>query len=142
MGILDRQRQKDSNLSLPIQDSELSTLVRDEISLPADVPVVLKRIEATMNYFLKSSGDNAKSRKYRRIIAMITQDALEEIEIAPPELVEYYFTRAAALIYWSATGQRIINVPWPDDFVIPPELSGLAAENEIVAGEQKELERA
>lgn len=100
----------------------MGILARDEVDL-GDQADVIKRIELVMNYFLAQMDDGTgKSKKYRRMLAMISQEGMEEMKDAPPEAIEYYFKRAAGLIYWSATGEKIINIPWPDDFKTPPEL--------------------
>jgi hypothetical protein len=76
------------------------------------------------NYFLGQMDDgSAKARRFRRMLAMIAQEGMEELRDAPPEAIEFYFKRAAGIIYWSATGEKIINIPWPKDFDPPNELS-------------------
>jgi hypothetical protein len=126
MGILDRQRQKDpTSLVRPeaLGGTSSGTLVRDEVEL-GDAPDVVKRIELVQNYFLRQMDDgSSKAKKFRRMLAMIAQEGMEELRDAPPEAIEFYFMRAAGLIYWSATGIKIQNIPWPKDFEVPRELS-------------------
>jgi len=126
MGILDRQRQKESTNLVrpePSEGTSLATLVRDEVDLVGEVPDIVKRIELVQNYFLRQMDDgSSKARKFRRMLAMIAQEGMEELRDAPPEAIEFYFMRAAGLIYWSATGIKIQNIPWPKDFESPEEL--------------------
>lgn len=104
-------------------DDSRATLVRDKVDL-GEQPDVIKRIELVMNYFLAQMDDGTgRAKKYRRMLAMISQEGMEEMKDAPPEAIEYYFKRAAGLIYWSATGEKINNILWPDDFKTPAELN-------------------
>jgi hypothetical protein len=108
---------------VPTEDNLPARLVRDNVQIDDATPVV-KRIELVQNYFLGQMDDgSSKTKKFRRMLAMIAQEGMEELRDAPEEAIEFYFKRAAGLIYWSATGIKIENIPWPKDFVAPPELS-------------------
>jgi hypothetical protein len=119
MGVLDRikARGQDQPSDLPesLQPDSSPTLVADD-------PAVVQRINHVMEYFLSQMGGEGKAGQFKRMLAMISRDAMEEMKDAPPEAIEFYFRRAAGLIYWSACGERILNIPWPKDFAPPSEL--------------------
>lgn len=122
MGLLDRMKATDDlEFDDPILGEHqtltpLSTLVPDK-------PDVLLRMEAMMEYFTKSIDDGTKKgRRTSFLIKKLIQEASEEIADAPPEMISFYIERSAALMYWAATGERIVNIPLPDDFRVPPEL--------------------
>jgi hypothetical protein len=114
-----------------------------------------------MGYFLGSVNDgSAKGKRTAYLLNKLAQEAVNEMAEVPPEMVEFYFKRAAAVMYWSATGERVLGMPMPDDFVPPAELGAsneqlalpsaeelLAASNEVLglahagqAGEMAALE--
>jgi hypothetical protein len=76
----------------------------------------------------------------KRILGKIAKESQEELLDAPPEMIEFYFKRAAGLMMWAATGERIMNIPWPAEFKTPPELS--VAGREIDPLTQSEIETA
>lgn len=76
-----------------------------------------------MGYFLQSVNDgSAKGKRTSYLLTRLAKEALEEMKEVPPQMVEFYFRRAAAIMYWSATGERVIGMPMPDDFQPPAEL--------------------
>lgn len=72
---------------------------------------------------MNGSEVNGRQDKLRKMLSAIAREAIEEMGEAPEEAIAFYFARAANLTYWSATGERIQNLPWPHDFEVPAELS-------------------
>ena len=68
-------------------------------------------------------GEDKKSKRFKFLLRKIVGEATEEIDNVPPEMLEYYFKRAAHMMYWAATGCTIENMPMPPGFRPPAELS-------------------
>src|SRR5579863_3464615 len=122
MGLLDRMKSTDDLefddpiLGDPRTQGSLSTLV-------ADKPLVLRRMELMVEHMTKSIDDGTKKGKRTAyLVKKLIQEASEEIADAPPEMISFYIERSAALMYWAATGERILNMPLPKDFDPPAEL--------------------
>lgn len=52
------------------------------------------------------------------IVKRIANDMLEDVREFPPELVELYIKQVAALLYWTAEGSVMDDIPLPDDFKV------------------------
>lgn len=52
------------------------------------------------------------------IVKRIANDMLEDVREFPPELVELYIKQVAALLYWTAEGRVMDDIPLPDDFKV------------------------
>lgn len=102
------------NRGLSVQDSteESTTLV------PAEAPVFL-RSRLTMKYFIDSmmqSGVTGSKSKVAFMMKRLVEEALDEAQEVPPEILELYMAQAAAVLHWAATGETILNMPLPADF--------------------------
>jgi hypothetical protein len=78
-----------------------------------------------MEYFINQMNNaGGKNDRLKRMLVLIAREGLEEMSDAgaPPEAIAFYFSRAANLTYWSATGDRVVNLPWPQDFDPPAAL--------------------
>lgn len=76
-----------------------------------------------MGYFTKAVVE-AKGTKVGVFMRALTEEMLEESAMVPPEFLEFYMKQAAAILYWTATGEAILNMPMPHDFksIIPRAL--------------------
>jgi hypothetical protein len=92
---------------------------------PVESPTA-QRIRLVTEFFISqmnSSDVNGRQDKLRRMLTAIAREAIDEMGDAPEEAIAFYFCRAANLTYWSATGEKIQNLPWPHEFDPPAELS-------------------
>ena len=91
-----------------------------------------------MNYMMKDLLDSPKtSKKAKFMMRKVFEEAMLELEEAPPELIVESFERSTALMHWVGTGQVITNIPMPDgfwDFAGPQELAAPDAPLELEAG--------
>lgn len=77
-----------------------------------------------LDYFIGNIGnDTVKNRRMSVMLKRIAAEAADEMSDVPPEIIELYFTQAAGVMYWAATGERIYNIPLPNGFEVPAELS-------------------
>lgn len=130
MGALERIRARGRESLLRQTSPEDSTILAQAETLP-DVHL---RINHVMDYFLSQLDDGTtKSKRTKLLLKAISDEASEEMVDAPPEAIEFYFKRAAGLIYWAATGEKILNIPWPADLVLPGELAAAESVKEIKA---------
>lgn len=107
-GMMEILQAKSRELSQP-QDSTTPIL--------AERAPVLTRLEAAMNFMVKDIMSSDKtSKKAKFMIGKIWEEALSELEEAPPEIIEESFRRTTALMYWVSTGERIVNIDMPDGF--------------------------
>lgn len=106
---------------------------------PVDADIV-RRTKIAMRYFTDTVAE-AKGNKAGMFMKMLTEEMLEESEMVPPEFLEFYMKQAAAILFWTATGERIINMPIPHDFaaVIPKELNNGESPKELPVGQDSEL---
>lgn len=76
-----------------------------------------------MGYFTDAIR-TTKGNKAASFMRMLTEDMIEESSMVPEDMLEFYMKQAASILYWTATGETIINMPMPSDFknVIPREL--------------------
>jgi hypothetical protein len=89
----------------------------------ADDSFVLQRVKAVIDHLTKGLNDGSKKGKRTAfLIRKLADEALDEMCDVPPEMVEYYFTRSAAMMFWAATGMVVENLPMDPDFKMPPEL--------------------
>jgi hypothetical protein len=81
-------------------------------------------VRFVLNFFLSdiASDGSAKQRRIQFLLRKLVDEALEEMGEVPPEMIEFYFQRAAHMMYWGATGQVIENLPLPNNFKPPAEL--------------------
>jgi hypothetical protein len=80
-------------------------------------------VEVMMNHFLADIDDGSqKGKRTAFLLRKLVSEAVEEMGEIPPEMMEFYFKRAAAMMYWAATGERIVNIPLPPSFVPDSEL--------------------
>lgn len=63
-----------------------------------------------------------KGKRTAFLIKKLIAEAAEEMDDVPPEMISFYMNRAAAMMYWAATGERIVNMPLPPDFNPPAHL--------------------
>lgn len=103
-------------------DSTQSTIL-----VQADAPVI-QRTKLVLDYFADSvssrNDDDPKSKRVSFLLKKVAQDAIEEASEVPPEIMELYMAQAAAVLYYAATGEVIVNMPLPEDFPeVTPELA-------------------
>lgn len=79
---------------------------------PADTPVV-ERLKKVVEYVSKMVPSGAKGSAIVRRMAM---ELLNDVSEYPPEFVEFYLKQFSALMYWTAMGETIDDVPLPEDF--------------------------
>lgn len=118
------------------------------------LPATVQRVQTLINYLIQDmkAGNDPKGRQFQKILTMILEDASEELRDANPAALEYYFQRSAGMFYWAATGDKPMDVPWPEDFVIPDHLKSIPPRAEVeipaieatpenkAAGEQRTLD--
>lgn len=131
MGLLDRMKSTEADLESddlilgdhPTQTS-LSILDRDdELTPESEVPFVVRRTKYMMQFLLKDINDGSKKGKRTAfLLNKLVDEAYEELVDVPPEMVEYYVRQTAAIMYWAATGERILNLPLPARFSPAAEL--------------------
>lgn len=46
----------------------------------------------------------------------IAGEMLTDMTEIPPEFVEFYLKQLATMVYWTATGQALDEIPLPDGF--------------------------
>lgn len=81
------------------------------------MPFVIRRTKYMMSFLLKDVNDGTKKGKRTAfLLNKLVNEAYEELVDAPPEMIEFYIRRTAALMYWAATGERIVNIPLPQNF--------------------------
>ena len=90
---------------------------------------VLQRVNAVLGYFSRQAAGGkggSKTEMYGRILQTLAAEAVEEMAEVPDEMLAYYMGEAAAIIYWASTGERIVNLPLPRDFLltVPKQLLG------------------
>jgi hypothetical protein len=90
-----------------------------------------------MGFLMGQIKGDVKADKMRRLLTMIVEEAMSDLDDAPAEVLEFYFKRAAGMMYWSATGEKVENLPWPSNFNPP---AGLSAEPTAIDLPVKELE--
>jgi hypothetical protein len=88
-----------------------------------DDPDVIRRTKIAMGYFTQAIVE-AKGSRVGVFMRALTEEMLEESAMVPPEFLEFYMKQAAAILYWTGTGENIVNMPMPHDFksIIPKEL--------------------
>lgn len=114
--LLDRMRDKGR-----LDSTQSTTLAQ------ADAPVI-QRTKLVLDYFADSvtsrNDDDPKSKRVSFLLKKVAQDAIEEASEVPPEIMELYMAQAAAVLYYAATGEVIVNMPLPEDFPeVTPELA-------------------
>lgn len=83
-----------------------------------------RRIEYVLDAMLADvKGEDKKSKRFKFLLRKIVAEATDEIDNVPPEMLEYYFKRAAHMMFWAATGTTIENMPMPPGFRPPAEIS-------------------
>lgn len=86
--------------------SESTTLVQ------ADAPVI-KRLQTVVKYV---SGMVPKGAKGAGIVNRVASEMLLDVTEIPPEFVEFYVKQLSVLLYWTATGETLDDMPLPEDF--------------------------
>lgn len=94
---------------------ELESATHSTTLEPAEPPVV-KRLRKAIDYVVRSMPANGMT--WAPIIKRVTADMIENLEDFPPEIVEVYTQQVAGLLYWTATGKGIPDVPLPEDFEV------------------------
>jgi len=93
---------------------------------------IIRRTRIAMTYFTGAIAES-KGNRVGTFMRMLTEEMIEESSIVPPDILEFYMRQAAAVLYWTATGENIINMPMPGDFV-----NGLPKDMRAAILEQKE----
>jgi hypothetical protein len=143
MGILDRMQSTESD---PWSNEPGSDLLPTQHSTPDQgEPFVVQRVRAMLDFLLRDAVHaNFKQQKMAKMIRRLADEALSELCDVPPELVEHYFTRTAAMMYWAATGETILNIPLDENFKPDPAISAkdriVLTEEEVARWESVELE--
>jgi hypothetical protein len=111
-GLLERMAER---ARTPALDSE-STILE-----PGDdfaYPDIIVRAKVMMAYYMEAlQADNrAAVRNAARVFFRLFNEAMEEMAEAPPEYIAEYLKQGAAVFYWAASGESILNVPVPEDF--------------------------
>lgn len=129
MSVLERITQRGSqNPHSPIP-GQSSTLAAAEPVTPE-----LQRIQFVMDHLLGKLKDGSdKNNKLAILLQRVAAEAIHDLEDVPSEFLEEYFQQTAAMFFWGATGQVILNVPLPPGFVPPAELSDQAYRDTISA---------
>lgn len=122
MGFLDRLNQTANDLDQPESLQSLPT-TEPGILAQDERPYVVRRVEVMMNHFIGDVDNGTKKgRRTAFLMKKLIAEAAEEASDVPPEMMEFYFKRAAAMMYWAATGMRIENIPLPPSFKPDSEL--------------------
>lgn len=111
MSLIERMMNKGQ--SIPANRLELTS---GSSTPEADDPAVLIRMRKVVNYI--SAMVPASGNAMGPIVKRIANDMLEDVREFPPELVELYIKQVAALLYWTAEGRVMDDIPLPDDFKV------------------------
>lgn len=82
------------------------------IPVQDDAPVVI-RLRKVVDYI---SGMVPAGAKGSTIVRRMALELLTDVSEFPPEFVEFYIKQLSALLYWTSTGEKISDVPLPEDF--------------------------
>lgn len=85
---------------------ESTTLVQ------ADAPVI-QRLQTVVKYV---SSMVPKGAKGASIVNRVASEMLLDVTEIPPEFVEFYVKQLSVLLYWTATGETLDDMPLPEDF--------------------------
>lgn len=134
MGLYERIRDKG------IPEPPEATVALPSTTPAQDDPDVIRRTKIAMGYFTRAIQE-AKGSRVGTFMRMLTEEMLEESAMVPPEFLEFYMKQAAAILYWTATGENIVNMPMPSDFTntIPRELRP-SETKELPIGESNDLQ--
>lgn len=123
MGLLDRMTKEDQEFDdQPPGDHRIQTSP-STLAAADEYPLVLRRTTAMMKHLLKDVDNGTKKGKRTAyMLGKLMDEAQEELVDAPPEMIEFYLKRTSAMMFWAATGERIVNIPLPSDFKPAPEL--------------------
>lgn len=148
MSLYEKFKQREASLALT-ETGELVTLEPSELSTleAVELAPTLRRAKLVFDYFGQTIKE-AKGSKIGFLIQKFTEELLDEAADIPDEVLEFYMRQSTAILYFAATGERIINMPMPQDFInyLPPDLipAGVEKAPEITAEQRaiaaKEIE--
>lgn len=80
-----------------------------------DIPEadVFKRLTKVIEYV---SGQIPNGSKGSAIAKRIAGEMLNDMTEIPPEFVEFYLKQLATMVYWTATGNPLDEMPLPEGF--------------------------
>jgi hypothetical protein len=80
--------------------------------VPAEPPVI-QRLNRVIAYVTKMVPANSKGASIAKRVA---SEMLLDVSEIPPEFVEFYVKQLSVLMYWTATGETVGDMPLPEDF--------------------------
>lgn len=80
---------------------------------PVEDPEVITRLKKVIAYVSAMVPNNAKGAV---IVRRVAAEMLNEIGEMPPEFIEFYIKQLSTMMYWTATGETIDDMPLPEDF--------------------------
>ena len=99
------------------KSTELSTQPESTTPVLDEKPPVLERLEYVFSFMLKDVLESPRtSKRAKFMMRKIVEEAMLELQEAPPEMIEENFARSTALMHWVSTGEVIQNIPVPDGF--------------------------
>jgi hypothetical protein len=67
-----------------------------------------------------AKGQNSSNGKSAtmRVVTKIVTEALSDASDVPPAIAEFYMKQLSAMIWWTATGESLEEMPLPEDFTV------------------------
>jgi hypothetical protein len=115
---------------LQAKAAELQSTDSSSTPVAVERTPVMARLSSLMEFITFGVKQNpGTSRRAKFFMDKIVQEAMTELDEAPPEIVEDHFQRMASAMYWVATGNVIQNMDMPEGFwdhigAIPNEITG------------------